>query len=462
MKIIILGGDQVGGVLAENLAKEDHDITLVDIDADKLRDLRQRLDIQTIQGFASYPNVLQDAGADEADLIIAVTSNDEVNLVACQAAYSLFKIPTKIARVRAKEYLAYPRLFDDKDLPVDVFINSEHLMTKRIQRLLEHPGALQVLEFAKGKVKMLAIKPAYGSPLINKTIGEIYKLMKVDARVVAIFQENRAVSPDESTVIQVGDEVFFLTADKNTYKALNELGRLDHAYQKIMITGNDRLAGTLAGALEDDFQIKLITNDKKCAEGYADTLNNTTVLYGDPADRQLLINENIEHTDVFCAMSGDDENNIMSCILAKQLGVRRVMCLIRHTTYIDLIEENDEIDIAISPQQTSISTILRYVRQGDMVNVYSLHKGAAEAIEVVAHGDDKTSEVVGKAIKALKLPKTASIGAIVRNDTVIMATEDSVIESEDHVIIFLMDKKNIPLIEKLFKTDDAGSTKKRR
>ncbi|MAZ77283.1 MAG: Trk system potassium transporter TrkA [Legionellaceae bacterium] len=461
MKIIILGGDQVGGILAENLVKEDHDITVVDLDRDKLKDLRQRLDIRTIQGFASYPNVMQEANAEDADLIIAATSNDEVNLVACQAAYSLFKIPTKIARVRAKEYLAYPHLFDDKDLPVDVFINSEQLMTKRIQRLLEHPGALQVLDFAKGKARILAIKPTDDSPLINKTIGDIYQLIKIELRVVAIFRGENAVSPEESAQIQAGDEVFFLMAGENTYKALSKLGRLDGPYEKIMISGNDRLSETLAEALEEKFQIKLITNDKKRAEHFADKLNNTTVLYGDPADRQLLSNENIEYTDVFCAMSSDDESNIMSCILAKQLGVRRTMCLIRHTTYIDLIEENNEIDIAISPQQTTISAILRYVRQGDMVNVYSLRRGSTEAIEIVAHGDEKTSQVVGKSIETLKLPKSATIGAIVRKDGVMIAKDDLVIESDDHVILFLTDKNDIHLIEKLFKADGVD-TKKRK
>lgn len=449
MKIIVLGGNQVGGTLAEELMNENHDVTVVDIDAEKLKELHQRLDIGTVHGFASYPDILQKAGAEDADLLIAVTSNDEVNLVACQAAYSLFNVPTKIARVRAKQYLDYPRLFADKDLPVNVFINPEQLVTEHIQRLIEHPGTLQVLDFAEGKAKMLAISPIYGGPLINKTIAEIYKFMKVDARVVAIFQGDHPIPPDDSTIIQVADEVFFLTADQNASKALGELGRLDHPYQRIMITANDSMGATLASAIENKFQTKLITDNKPLAEECASTLNNTTVLYGDPADRQLLINENIEYIDIFCAVTNDDENNIMSCMLAKQLGARRTMCLIRHATYVDLIEGGD-IDIAISPQQASINSILRYVRQGDIVNVYSLRRGAAEAIEIIAHGDQKTSKVVGRAIKKLSLPKSTTIGAVVRADKVIMATEDLVIESEDHVILFVMDKKHIHQIEKLF------------
>lgn len=449
MKIIILGGNRVGGALTENLAHENHDITVVDIDADRLRELQHRFDIKTIYGSGSHPDVLEAAHAADADLLIAVTDNDEVNLVACQAAYSLFNIPTKVARIRSAQYMKYPALFGSNHLPVDVFISPEELITDRVKQLIEHPGTLQVLDFAGGKMKLVAVKPAYGGPLVNKTVAEVHEFVEVDTRIVAIYHSGHPIVPDGDTIIQVGDEVFFLAASENIAKTLSALGRADYQYRNIVIAGGGNIGLRLAKALEKDYQVKVIDRDKPCTERIAAELNHATVLHGDTSDRELLTNENIESADVFVAVTNDDENNIMSCMLAKRLGVHHVMALITHTAYVDLIEGSD-IDIAISPQQATISTILRYVRRGDVVNVHSLRRGAAEAIEIIAHGDKETSKVVGQKVNDIKLPPGTIIGAITRGDEVIMAHGDLVIDPQDHVILFVVNKKRIHDIEKLF------------
>lgn len=449
MKIIILGGSRVGGTLAENLVHENHDITVVDVDQERLRNLQNRLDIKTIQGSGSHPEVLETANASNADLLIAVTDNDEVNLVACQAAYSLFHIPTKIARIRSAQYMKYPALFGSNHLPVDVFISPEELITDRVRQLIEHPGTLQVLNFSNKKVKLVAVRPVYGGPLVNKSIAEIHDFLDVDTRVVAIYHGDHPIVPDGDTIIQVGDELFFLAASDNIDEILSSLGHSDRPYRNIVIAGGGNIGLRLAKVLENDYQVKIIDQDKKRTESIAADLNHATVLHGNTADRELLVSENIETADVFCAVTNDDENNIMSCMLAKQLGVRRVMALITRTSYVDLIEGSN-IDIAISPQQVTIGAILRYIRRGDIANVYSLRRGAAEAIEIIAHGDEKNSKVIGHRIGDIKLSAGITIGAIVRGDDVLTARNDLIIQPEDRVIIFVLNKKKIDEVERLF------------
>jgi trk system potassium uptake protein len=449
MKIIILGGNQVGGTLAENLVNEQHDVTVVDTDQEKLTRLQARLDLNTLCGSASYPSVLKQAGADDADMLIAVTNNDEVNLVACQVAYSLFHLPTKIARIRSPEYFKFPNLFGKDDLPVDVFISPEQLVTRYIERLIEHPGALQVLDFADGKVKLVAIRPFFGGPLVGKTIEKCREELNIEFRVVAIYRRNQAILPEGDTVIEIGDELFFITAEKNIKKVMGALRRLDQPYKRIMLAGAGNVGSSLVKALEHRYEVKVIEADPIKAEQIAVEASRATILQGDVSDRELLFNENIEKTDVFCAVTDDDEANIMSCMLAKNLGVRTVMALIKRTIYVDLIESSS-IDVAISPQQATISSILKYVRRGDIINVHSLRRGAAEAIEIVAHGDEGTSRVIGRAIKDIKLPQGVMIGAIVRDDKVLMGRKELLIEPEDRVILFLVDRKKVRDIEKLF------------
>ncbi|TFH75512.1 Trk system potassium transporter TrkA [Gammaproteobacteria bacterium LSUCC0112] len=450
MKIIILGCNQVGISLAENLSSEANDITVVDPDADKLRELKDRLDVGIAQGWPSHPDILRAAGADDADMIIAVTENDEVNMVACQIAYSIFKTPKKICRLRSASYIAQEDLFCNEAIPLDVVISPELLVSNYIKRLIDLPGSLQVLDFADGNAQLVAVRAYYGGPLVGQEIRFLREHMpNVDARVAAIFRRNRAITPEGSTVIEADDEVFFIAAAKNIRAVIGELRRLDKPYKRLIIAGGGNIGMRLAEALEQRYQVKVIEyNAERCAF-LSEYLNRAIVLNGMSSDKQLLLEEGIEDTDVFLALTNDDEANIMSSMLAKRLGARKVMCLINNPAYVDLVQ-GGEIDIAISPQQASIGSLLTHVRRGDIVNVHSLRRGAAEALEAIAHGDSHSSKVVGRAIEDIDLPAGTTIGAIVRNNEVLIAHDDIVIEPEDHVILFLTDKKRIPEVERLF------------
>ncbi len=450
MKIIILGAGQVGSSLAHNLASEANDITVVDSNGDALRELKDRLDINTVLGQGSRPDVLGRAGADDAEMIIAVTNSDETNMVASQIAYTVFHTPTKIARVRQAEYLHHPELFNNNNLPIDVLISPEALVTRFVQNLIEHPGALQVMDFAGGRVQLVGVKAYYGGPLVGHELRTLAEHMpNVDSRVAAIFRKDRAIIPEGHTVIEPDDEVFFIAAHENIRPMMSELRRLDKPYKRIIIAGGGNIGLRLAEALESNYRVKIIEASQTRAEYLAEHLGGAMVLMGDCADEELLIDENIENTDVFVSVTNDDEANILSAMLAKRLGARKVMSLINRPSYVELVESGI-VDIAISPHLVTIGTLLTYIRRGDVVAVHSLRRGAAEAIEAIAHGDNKSSKVVGRMIEEIKLPTGTTIGAIVRGDEVIIAHHDTVIEPEDHVIMFLVDKKHIPEVESLF------------
>lgn len=450
MKIVILGAGQVGSTLAENLVGEHHDVTLVDTNEAVLRDLQDRLDVRTVVGSASYPEILREAGTDTADMLIAVTDNDEVNMIACQVSYSLFNTPSKIARVRSPHYFIRKELFGEGSLPIDVFISPETLVTNYIKELIDYPGALQVLDFSDHKVKLVSIKPQYGGPVVGKSLKKLKDYIHgVEMRVAAIFRDDRSIPLSGSTVIEVGDEVFFISASENIRAIMAALGRTYRPYKNIMIGGGGNVGSNLAAQLEKDYQVKIIDHNRPNCERLAKRLLNSTVLCGDVGDKELMFNENIEQTDIYCAVTSDDEANIMAALQAKRMGARQVMALIMRPAYVDLIE-GGEINIAISPQEATISSILAQVRRGDVVSVHSLRRGAAEAIEAIANGDEKTSKVVGRTLEEIHMPKATTIGAIVRSGNVIIPHHDTRIESGDHVILFVSDKSHIREVEKMF------------
>ena len=450
MKIIILGANQVGSALAETLANEANDITVVDADTEKLRELKDHIDIGTVAGHPSLPDVLEKAGGQDADMIIAVTESDEINMVACRVAYSLFQTPKKICRIRASSYLVSDKLFGQHGLAVDTVISPELIVSSDIERLLDLPGSLQVLDFADGKVQLVAVKAYYGGPLVGQEIRLLRQHMpSVDTRVAAIFRKDRPIIPEGSTVIEAGDEVFFVAAQKDIRACMSELRRMDKPYKRLMIAGGGNIGMRLAESVEDRYQVKIIERNLERCSLISETLNNAIVLNGEASQRDLLIEENIADTDVFLALTNDDEANIMSSLLAKRLGAKKVMTLINNSAYVDLVQ-GGEIDIAISPQQATIGKLLAHVRRGDVVNVHSLRRGAAEAMEAIAHGDEASSKVVGRAIEDIDLPEGTTIGAIVRNDEVLIAHDNTVVEPDDHVILFLVDRKRISEVERLF------------
>ena len=454
MKIVILGAGQVGSTLAENLANEQNDVTVVDRDAGMLEDLRERLDIATIQGHAGHPSVLRRAGADDADMLIAVTDSDETNMLACRIANVLFHTPTKIARVRSAEYINEGKLFGPDALSVDMHISPEQLVTDYIKRLIEYPGALQVVDFADGRVRMVGVRAYYGGPLVSRQLKELpLHLPKgVEARVAAIYRRGRPIPPEGDTIIEAEDEVFFVAATEHIPKIMAELRRADKPVKRVMLAGGGNIGLRLARALEGKLQVKIIERSKERARLLSEELSTAVVLCGDGANESLLSEENIEDVDVFCAITNDDEANILSAMLAKRMGAQKALCLINRVSYVDLVE-GSAIDIAISPQQSTVSALLAHVRRGDVVKVHSLRRGAAEAIEAVAHGDRHNSKVVNRRIEEIKLPRGTTIGAIVRGDEVIMPHHDTLIEAEDHLILFFVDKKSTREVEKMFHVD---------
>ncbi len=455
MKIIILGAGQVGGTLAEHLAIEGNDITVVDTDALRLRELQSRLDIRTVRGKASYPEVLKQAGGDDADMLVAVTNSDEINMIACQVAHTLFRTPTKIGRIRAQDYSQHHDLFGNQAVPIDVFISPEQVVTNYIKRLLEFPGSLQVLDFASGRAQLVGVKAYYGGPLVGQELRYLRQHLKsgVDTRVAAIYRRGQALLPKADTVIEVDDEVFFIAAKKDIRSVMAELRRSEQPYKRVIIAGGGNIGARLAQALEPFYNVKLIDhNISRCERLSEKTKNKTIIINGSATDKEQLLEANIENTDVFCALTNDDEVNIMSSMLAKQLGARKVLTLINKTQYVDLVQ-GQGIDIAISPSQTTIGSLLTHVRRGDVANVHSLRRGAAEAIEAIAHGDKRTSKVVGRRLDQIDLPEGTTIGAVVRNETVLIAHSDVVVESDDHVILFVLNKKRIPEVERLFQVE---------
>ncbi len=450
MKILILGAGQVGRSVAESLTHEDNDVTIIDTNAAALRDLREHLDVRVEVGQASYPRVLERAGIDDADMLIAVTNSDEINMMACQVAHTLYHTPTKIARIRSSHYLDHPELFNANAVPIDVLISPEQLVTEHIFRLISHPGALQVLNFAEGKIQMVGVKALQGGPLIGHQLREMREHMPgLKARVAAMFRRGKPLMPKDNTVVEVDDELFFIASPKHIRIIISELRKLDKPYKRIIIAGGGNIGNRLARLLEESrYQVKVIEKNYERASKLAERLDKTIVLEGDVADESLLLEENVENTDVFIAVTNDDEANILSSMLAKRLGAKRVMSLINRPSYVDLVESS--IDLAISPQQITLGALLTHIRRGDIVAVHALRRGSAEAIEIIVHGDSKTSRIVGRRLAEINLPPGTTICALVRREEVLMAGENLLIQADDHVIVFVTDKRYVPAVEKLF------------
>jgi len=453
MKIIILGAGQVGSTAAQQLSREQtNDVTVIDTRDEILRDLQDRLDIRTVSGNAAHPAVLEAAGGSSADIIVALTNSDEVNMIACQIAWTLFHTPTKIARIRSGDYHHRPELFGDAAIPVDLAISPEQLVTDYVERLVRYPGALQVLDFADGRVRLVGKRAVKGGKLVGHQLRELRSHMpNREVRVAAIYRGGRSIKPAGDTTIEEHDEVFFVAARHDMRAMMKELSTEEAPVRRVVIAGAGNIGFRLARALEDRAQVKLIERSVERARRAAETLRNTLVLTGDAADEELLLEENIDETDVFVALTNAEEANILSAMLAKKLGARQVMALINKPSYAELME-GGKIDIAISPQTITIGALLAYVRRGDVVRVHSLRRGAAEAMEAVVHGNGHDSPVVGKRVDEIDLPDGTTISAIVRGDAVIMVHHDTVIEADDHVILFLTDRRHVEDVGRLFQS----------
>lgn len=463
MKIIIVGAGRVGSSVAEALVSEANDITVIDTDINRVAELQDRYDLRGLVGNAALPSTLRQAGADDADMLIAVTAGDEINLVACKIAADLFNIPTRIARVRNVELQQHPALIGEGGFRASHVIFPEQTVTDYLLKLIEFPEALQVLEFADGGASLIAVRAYAGGPLVSHPIKDLRRhIPKVDARIVAIFRNEASVRVDGDTFIQPGDEVFFLAPTKNIRTVMSELRRMDKPVRRVVLAGGGNIGLRLARALDtgegldhaDRFNVRIIEANKRRAEALAQQLSaDVLVLHGDATDEDLLTQEGVQDADLFIALTNDDENNIMSSLLAKRLGARRTIALINRKSYGDLMQ-GSQIDIAVSPSYATLSALLRFVRRGDVVAAHSLRRGAAEALELIVHGDEKSSRIIGKPIEQIEMPRGATIGAIVRGagekPQVLMAHHDVVIQAEDHLIVFVENKRIIPRVEKLF------------
>jgi trk system potassium uptake protein TrkA len=385
-------------------------------------------------------------------MIIALTNSDELNMVCCQIAYTLFNTPTKIARIRAPEYINAPNLFQQENMPVDVYISPEQLVTNYIEQLIHYPGAFQVLEFADGKVRLVGVKARKGGLLVDQQLRELDKhLPNVETRIAAIYRNGNPVNPEGDTTIQENDEVFFIAARKDIRVVMSELRKLEEPVRRVVIAGGGNIGYRLAAALEDTNQVKIIERDKDRAKKLSELLGRTIVLSGDAADEGLMLEENVDGADVFVAVTDAEEANILSAMLAKRLGCNKVMALINRPSYAELVETGN-IDVAVSPRQVTIGSLLEHVRKGDVVKVHALRRGRAEAMEAVAHNESGRSQVVGRMIDEIKLPPGTSISAIVRGSQVMEAHHDTVVEENDHVILFLTDRRHVDEVERLFQT----------
>lgn len=459
MNILIVGAGRVGESVAESLASERNDITVIDTDPQRLALLQDRLDIRGLAGNGTQPTLLREAGADDCDLLIACTPLDETNLVICKVAHDVFNVSTTIARLRSPEFVHGSALLSrEGGFCVDQVICPEESVTAYIRKLIDYPEALQVLEFARGVLSLIAVRAVAGGPLVKHNLAEIPTLMPgVEMRIVAIYRGTERVPVDGTTSIEPDDEVFVLAAKKDIPTVLGALHQKGPGVRRVMIAGGGKVGLRLARELHATHQIKLIESNRLRCEYLATQLpTRVLVLNGDSTDEELMEEENVRDMDLFIAVTSDDEDNIMACLLAKRLGARRVLSLINRRAYADLVQ-GTTIDIAISPAHAVIGELLAYVRRGDVEAVHSLRRGAAEALEIVARGDAKTSKVVGKRVDQLPLPRGVQIGAIVRylnNDAadtrVLMVHHDTVIEPDDHCIVFLARKRLVRDVEKLF------------
>lgn len=466
MKIVILGAGRVGESVAESLASERNDITVIDTDPARLRQLQDRLDLRGVVGNGIQPSVLREAGIEDADMLIGCAPLDETNLVVCKVAHDLFSVPTTIARIRSPEFENGSALLDKSGFAVDQVICPEESVTTYIRKLIEYPEALQVLEFADGLVSLIAVRAVAGASMVQHSLAELPSLVPdADMRIVAIYRQDQALTRlDGDTRILPGDEVFVLAATAHIRTVLAAMRSVSAPVRRVMIAGGGKVGLRLARQIQHEYQLKIVEMDKRRCEYLASQLEaKTLVLHGDSTDEDLMLDENVREMDLFLALTSDDEDNIMACLLAKRMGAKRVFALINRRAYADLVQ-GTQIDIAISPSHAVLGELLAYVRRGDVEAVHSLRHGAAEALEAVVRGDRRTCRMASRRVEELEMPRGAQVGAIVRGlhrpdgsdagedarPEVIIAHHDTLILPLDHVIVFIPGKRMVRDVEKLF------------
>jgi trk system potassium uptake protein TrkA len=449
MKIVILGAGRIGGSLARNLSNSNYEVCIVDENKNKLSDLEDKLDIMTVEGHASQLSTLKKSGLDEETIIIAVTSNDEVNIVACQIAKKVFNVKKTICRFKDNSYFTQLGIFGDG--VIDIPISPEDEITSYLKELIDHPGAGQIETFANGKVKLVSVKAKKKGKLVGRELKGIKDDMPdVDAFIAAIYRKGHPFIPSGDTVIKENDEIYFISSESDIGSIVDEFRDHEEQYSRIMIVGGGKVGFSLAKHLEKSYNVKLIDSNTERCMTLSKELDKTIVLNGSATDETLLKRENISNIDIFCALTDDDETNVMSSLLAKKMGAKKTMIILNNPSYLGLVP--GFIDIYIAPYRLTVSSVLQDLRESDVAQdvILKVNTGA-EAIEGIVHANEFTSPLFGKPIKDIPLPEGSAIAAIIRHGELIMPNSTAELTLNDHLIIFLSDKNKVGEVEVLFK-----------
>ena len=451
MKVIVCGAGQVGFNIARHLALENNDVTVIDQSPESIRRISDTLDANGVVGHASHPEVLEQAGISDADMIIAVTYADEVNMVACQVAHSLFDVPTKIARVRQQSYLApiWANLFSRDHMPIDVIISPEIEVARAVSRRLQVPGAFEMIPLVDDRVKLIGVRCQDDCPLVNTPLRQLTQLFpELNIVIVGLMRDGKAIVPSSDDQMLPGDEAYFVVDSDQVARAMAAFGHEETEARRLLIFGGGNIGLFLAQEIERDHEwvkAKIIETDRDRAEQIASELERTTVIQGDVLDPEILEEAAVGVTETVVAVTNDDETNILASLLAKRYGCKRAITLINSGTYEPLISSLG-IDVAVSPRNITVSTILQHVRRGRIHSVHTLREGFGELIEAEAL---ETSELVGKPLRDVKLPAGVLLGAIVRDGEMICPKGSTIVQAKDRVVLFATSEV-IRKVEKMF------------
>ena len=452
MKILILGAGRVGSSLASTLSKQQYEVSIVDLNKNRLQRLQEDLDLATEVGHGSYPSTLKKVGADEETILLAVTNSDECNITSCQIAKSKFNVKKTICRLSDASYLNSLSAFGENN--IDIAISPENEVTEHLVDLIKHPGAEQIESFANGSIKVVSVKAKKDGMLVNRELKSIESDMPdTNTFVPAIYRKGKPLIPDGKTIIKENDEIYFLAAESDIDSVVQEMRLQDNSSSRMMIVGGGKIGFALAKALEENYKIKIIDPSEDRCEIISNKLNRTIVLKGEGSDEELLKSENIENIDIFCSLTNDDETNIMSAFLAKKLGAKKTIIIVNNYTYINILPKNF-VDIALSPQRLTVSMVLQHLAKGDVPQEVMLKmQSGAEAIEGIIHKNKFTENFFDRPISEIPLPKSCVIAAVIRQNEIFMHSKNLLLKPNDKIIVFILGKTEKENIDNLFLKD---------
>ena len=454
MKVLILGAGRVGGSLARALVNNNYDVSIVDQDKTALSELEEKLDIMTVEGHAAHSLSIKKTGADESTTVIAVTSNDEVNIIACQIAKKQFNVKKTICRLAESSYTEDLSVFGEA--VIDIVISPEKEVMNHLKELIIHPGTEQIEKFADGTVNLVSVKAKKKGKLVGRELkGFKDDMPDTNAFVASIYRKGKPFIPSGDTVIKENDEIYFISSESNIDQIVNEFREKEDVYSRVMVVGGGKIGFSLAKEIENEYKTKLVDSNKEKCSKLSKELEKTIVLHGSATDEDLLKSESIENIDIFCALTDDDETNLMSSLLAKKMGAKKTMIILNNPSYLGLVP--GFIDIYIAPYRLTVSSVLQDLRDSDVAQDVLLKMDTgAEAIEGVVHANEYTSELFGKSLKEIPLPEGASIGAVVRHGELLMPDSDVELCINDHLIIFLANKDMVSEVEVFFKKNNES------